>query len=225
MRTLFDVSCDNDLAVIGRVLKTIGARRKVLCVGASSVAEALCAEQLHSRPLGERLPKSLGIQRPVFAFAGSRSAVTAAQVGHAKLYEKLTIAPSDFLPGNAGLSVLADACKTHLAERRNILVYLSDQNQSSLAGRDLAAATACFIRDIVASVRPGCLVIAGGDTSSAAVQLLAIDSISTIADFDRGVPVVRAHSHNALDALPMILKGGQMGSVDLFDKLAHFCTA
>lgn len=64
--------------------------------------------------------------------------------------------------------------------------------------------------------------IGGGDTSSAAVQHLAIDSISMVADFDRGVPLVRAHSRNNLDGLPMILKGGQVGGGDLFDKLARF---
>ena len=82
------------------------------------------------------------------------------------------------------------------------------------------AATGRFINRVVSDARPGCLAIAGGDTSSAAVECLEIDSISFIADLDRGVPLVRAHSRNAMDSLPMILKGGQVGGEGLFDKLA-----
>lgn len=223
--TLFDVSGDGDLAVIGQALRTIGASRRILCVGASSVAEALCAGLPNARSARAESDQLLKRAGPVFAFVGSRSAVTAAQVERAALYEKLVVTPADMVGNRAGLAALVNSCKASLAERRHVLVSISAQRESGLSGSRLASATADFIKDVVTAVRPGCLAIAGGDTSSAAIQHLAIDSISTIADFDRGVPLVRAHSRDDLDALPMILKGGQVGSVDLFDKLARFFTA
>lgn len=221
--TLFDVSSDDDIAVIGRLLRAIGKSRKILCVGASSVAEALCGGRPTAPPVQPdtaTLPRFAG---PVFAFAGSRAVVTSAQVKNALLYRKMTVAPDRFVSGNAGRSALTNACREHLADGEHVLVQVSDEREGGVLGGELAAATAQFIKDVVTVVRPGCLAIAGGDTSSAAVQALGIDSISIIVDFDRGVPLVRAYSGNALDSLPMILKGGQMGSADMFDKLARMC--
>lgn len=221
-RTLFDVSCDNDLALIGDALIALGLQRPILCVGASSVAEALCA--LRGCTDDDPAPPMPGFTGPVFAFAGSRSVVTAAQVARATLYDKVTIAPDDFFLEGASLAGVVEICRAALAAGRHVLAQVSDQRQGGLSGRELAAATAQFIKDVVSAVRPGCLAIAGGDTSSVAVEHLGVDSISVIADFDRGVPLVRAYSHNAsVDALPMILKGGQVGSADLFDRLAQLC--
>ena len=219
--TLFDVSSDSDLETIGKALKAIGARRSILCVGASSVAEALYATQPRATSIESQPHMLRAVKGPIFAFAGSRSVVTAAQVASATLYEKLTVAPSEFLPANPELSAIANTCKASLAAGRNMLVQLSDQRSGHLSGGKLAAATAGFIRGVITAVRPGCMVIAGGETSSSAIENLAIDSISIISDFDRGVPLIRAHSRNMFDELPMVLKGGQMGGVDLFDKLAN----
>jgi uncharacterized protein YgbK (DUF1537 family) len=62
--------------------------------------------------------------------------------------------------------------------------------------------------------------IAGGDTSSHAVQALQLWGLSYRTTVCPGVTLSRAHSPDpALDGLELMLKGGQMGGADLFDKL------
>ena len=214
-QTLLDVAQDGDLAVIGDALASVGVDRRILLIGASSVAEALFrpSENASAPPA---LPPLKG---PVFGFAGSRSVVTAHQVAKASRFNVLAVDPDDILSENARVTDLRDTCQAHLRAGEHVLVRLSERPNAA-AGQALAAATGRFINRVVSDARPGCLAIAGGDTSSAAVECLGIDSISFIADLDRGVPLVRAHSRNAMDSLPMILKGGQVGGEGLFDKLA-----
>ncbi len=221
--TLFDVSCDADLSAIGEILKSIGKSHKTLCVGASSVAQAMFGNVQGGAALQSDLGTKVNFDGPIFAFAGSRSAVTAAQVERAKRYRVVVVSPDVFIAGNADLAKVSRSCREGLADGENVLVQVSSDRHGYHSGRDLANATANFIGDVVVAARPGCLAIAGGDTSSAAIAHLGIESISAIADFDSGAPLIRAHSKNSLDKLPMILKGGQVGSIDMFDKLANYC--
>ena len=62
--------------------------------------------------------------------------------------------------------------------------------------------------------------IAGGDTSSHAVQALQLWGLSYQSTICPGVTLSRAHSPDpARNGLELMLKGGQMGGVDLFERL------
>jgi uncharacterized protein YgbK (DUF1537 family) len=64
--------------------------------------------------------------------------------------------------------------------------------------------------------------VAGGDTSSHAVQALDAWGLSYQAALAPGVALCRLHSeHPALDGLEIALKGGQMGGEDFFERLVH----
>ncbi|MCC9623954.1 four-carbon acid sugar kinase family protein [Thalassospira sp. MA62] len=229
-RTLFDVSDDSDLTVIGDALHTIAQDEPILCVGASSVAQALFPVPVPSQfgPVLASLstarvtPAATNPARrkgPVFAFAGSRSAVTADQVAHAQNFVKRSIAPVAFADITATDGLITE-CLDVLTSGKNLLVSLSDDRNHTLGAHDLARASAAFIANICQGIDLGFLAIAGGDTSSLAVQTLGIESLSFMADFDRGVPLICAHAENTrLDGLPMLLKGGQMGQIDMFDNI------
>ena len=60
--------------------------------------------------------------------------------------------------------------------------------------------------------------IAGGDTSSMAVRRLGVLSLTYLGDADRGVAI--CHGETADRPLRLMLKGGQMGGNDLFDRFA-----
>lgn len=215
--TLFDVTEETDLLTIGEAIHDIARDMPVLCVGASSVAQALFPSYAHSTPPAPEAHRRPG---PVFAFAGSRSPLTAEQVAQAKSYVKHRIRPSDLL-NTATSQHLMDDCVAALKSGKNLLVSLSDDRDHDIASHDLARASATFISTISNAVALGFLLIAGGDTSSMAVQELGIDSLSFAADFDAGAPIICAHSANRkLDQLPMLLKGGQMGKPTLFDNIA-----
>ena len=214
-RTLFDVSSQTDLALIGSALHIVARERKLLCIGASSVPEALTSQ-------GQVMPAARPAERlafdgPVFALAGSRSSVTANQINHAQRYDILTVDPVDLAGGAEGP---ARRCVALLSLGRNVLVGVSGERSPVIGGRYLAEAVARFAADVLSRIRPGCVVVAGGDTSSAAILALGIESISFVADIDRGVPLVELRGEGHLDRLPMVLKGGQMGGPTIFDDLA-----
>ncbi|MDG4718102.1 MULTISPECIES: four-carbon acid sugar kinase family protein [Thalassospira] len=216
--TLFDATDENDLLTIGEALQDIAKSTTILCVGASSVAQALFPS---FTPASDGVAKASRRAGPVFAFAGSRSPLTAEQVVSAQNYVKYRVSPSDLLDPVA-LKQLQTECLDVLHSGKNLLVSLSDDRNHTIVSHDLAQASACFIAEISRSVALGFLLIAGGDTSSLAVQALGIDSLSYVADFDAGAPVIRAHASNgSLDGLPMLLKGGQMGKPALFDNITN----
>ena len=62
--------------------------------------------------------------------------------------------------------------------------------------------------------------VAGGDTSSFALRALAPWALSWAGSLAPGVPLLRVHADDpALDGLELMLKGGQMGPTDVFDRL------
>jgi uncharacterized protein YgbK (DUF1537 family) len=64
--------------------------------------------------------------------------------------------------------------------------------------------------------------IAGGDTSSHGVQALDAWGLSYAADMGAGASLCWVHSDDAtLDGMEIMLKGGQMGTVDVFERLVH----
>jgi len=216
IETLFDVSDETDLLTIGEAIREIAKTTVTLCIGASSVAQAL----FPSFPTKtDRPTQAYRRPGPVFAFAGSRSSLTADQIALARNYVKRSIAPLDFLDPTA-LDALRNECLSILGDSKHLLVSLSDDRTHAIASHDLARASAAFIAGISQTVTLGFLLIAGGDTSSLAVQELGIDSLSFAADFDAGAPIIRAHSTlPTLGGLPMLLKGGQMGKPALFDNI------
>ena len=66
------------------------------------------------------------------------------------------------------------------------------------------------------------LGIAGGDTSSHAVQALDAWGLSYLQSLSPGVALCRLHSDaRHLDGMEVSLKGGQMGTVRVFEELLH----
>jgi uncharacterized protein YgbK (DUF1537 family) len=66
------------------------------------------------------------------------------------------------------------------------------------------------------------LGIAGGDTSSLGVRALDGWGLSYAGLIAPGAPLCRLHSESrALDGMEVMLKGGQMGGEDLFERLVH----
>jgi uncharacterized protein YgbK (DUF1537 family) len=64
--------------------------------------------------------------------------------------------------------------------------------------------------------------VAGGDTSSHAVQALDAWGLSYLAALGAGTALCRLHSDSpALDGTEVMLKGGQMGGEDVFERLVH----
>jgi uncharacterized protein YgbK (DUF1537 family) len=86
--------------------------------------------------------------------------------------------------------------------------------------RQLAVGCGSLLARVLERVSLKRIGIAGGDTSSIAIQKLAINALSFSYSLSPGVAVCRAHAPGyRLDGLEIMLKGGQMGGSDIFAAL------
>ncbi|RUR42483.1 four-carbon acid sugar kinase family protein [Vreelandella populi] len=204
------VLCD---ALDNHDLKRIGERfrhalKPQLWVGASSVVEAL-----YPTPQAIEPPSSL--PGPLLVFAGSRSSVTAAQVAATSSMVKVTISTRQL--ANQSHAEYEQILR-HLREGKATLAVLDEDTTHGLTALEIAQHSAKLIASLIRSNSIGTLLIAGGDTSSLAIHHLQPQSIDYIGPLEAGVPVCAANFANGYQ-LPVIMKGGQMGSVTLFDKV------
>jgi uncharacterized protein YgbK (DUF1537 family) len=226
---LLDVADDTHLASVGRLVWESACRESLLAVGASSVAQALLAHWRHAGEAdAEAGTRSLAAASgPVLVFAGSLSPVTARQVEAARSFALVRIAPEE-LQDHARATAIATAIIDKLRRGRPVLVCTAPAGgraAETSAPAAIAQLGARFVRRLVLECAQGGvplrrLGIAGGDTSSHAVQALAPWGLSYGASLGAGVAVSRMHCDDPhLDGMELMLKGGQMGAEDVFEQL------
>ncbi len=187
--------------------------------GSSGLTHALI---LHWREAG-LIPASFSPAEPrpadrIIVVSGSCSPMTemqincALQTGFVGIHTA-GLAANELL--NQGAEVLAGG--------RNLIVYsaLGPHNLGgSLAGEDLGRYLGTVLRELVSRTGVRRAVIAGGDTASHAASQLGIHALTFAAVMAPGAPLCRAHSTDPLmDGLELVLKGGQVGGSDFFEKV------
>lgn len=226
---LFDVADDAQLRAIGAVLWARAEATTLLAVGPSSVVQAL-ATQLATAPA---TPAAIApAEGPVLVLAGSLSPVTARQVAAARSFETLWLDPAELATRDAAV---LDRCARQIADRlaagRHLLACtnrpvggagVAAAASTPIDARALALAGGDLLARVLALVPVTRVGIAGGDTSSLGVQALAAWGLSYLAEVGPGASLCRLHSDvPTLDGVEIMLKGGQMGSVDVFERLVH----
>lgn len=206
--TLFDVLDTHDIGCIGKAIRA--AEKPILCIGASSVTQAVFGTDQSELPLDVKT-----IDGPVLTFVGSRSAVSQDQVARANTYTHLSIDPE----GLETTDVLRHVVDV-LDQKKNVLIHIKDGPVEAQRARGIAQSSARLITKILSQVQVGLLAVAGGDTSSAIIKRLAPQSLSYLGDIDPGVPICMAN-FSTRQNLPVVLKGGQVGRSDLFDHLTQ----
>ncbi len=217
---LFDVAEAAHLPLIGEAIWQRAEQSPLLAIGASSVAQALVA---HWGEDGNPLPKLAPAKGPVFVLAGSLSPVTRRQVEHARSYEAVAGDAVRLIGDEAYRNGLLDDFAARLAAGRNVLFYTAPETAGA-ADTSLSAETAKATARLLAALlerqplrRVG---VAGGDTSSHAVKELGAWGLSYRTAIAPGVTVSIVHSDNpALSGMEIMLKGGQMGPDDIFERL------
>jgi 3-oxoisoapionate kinase len=230
---LFDVVDSAHLARIGGVLWRRARREPLLALGASSVAQALIA---HWRSRGElREPDTTATvspaKGPVFVLAGSQSPITAGQIeaarvarnGAAPLFECVAIDADAIVGRPAALEAATRTCVDILDRGRGVLAHTMPVRDGGSAPLEVAAACGRLLAKVLSlAPRVRRAGVAGGDSSSLAVQALGGWALSHAGALAPGVSLTRLHSDAPrLDGLELMLKGGQMGSPDLFERLVR----
>ncbi|WP_050469459.1 four-carbon acid sugar kinase family protein [Herbaspirillum chlorophenolicum] len=229
---LFDVAGESDLAVIGSVIWRRALQQELLAIGASSVVQSLAAWWRSQGWLPPATPVDAArigaAAGPVFVLAGSLSPVTALQVGAAHSYDKLLLDSQRLFEGDTHyLETTVARIAGSLREGRNLLActaaHQGDRQLLADAGASQRLAQACgeLLRRLLLAAPLGRVGVAGGDTSSYALKALDIWGLSYLGNLSAGVALCRAHADAAhLDGIELMLKGGQMGTADLFELLA-----
>jgi uncharacterized protein YgbK (DUF1537 family) len=221
---LFDVADNSDLNPIGDLLWRESARGPLLVAGPSSVVQALATRiaPACAPPNAAAIAPASG---PVLVLAGSLSPVTAEQVRNATSFEKIWLDPQALTTQAHYLADAASRIIALLRESRHVLACTVTQGHAArepVDARALALAGGALLAKVLNDMPLARVGVAGGDTSSHAVQALDAWGLSYLAAVGPGVALCRLHSdHPALDGTEIALKGGQMGTPDLFERLVH----
>jgi uncharacterized protein YgbK (DUF1537 family) len=231
---LLDAARAEHLAPIGRLIWQRAQAQRLLAVGASSVVQALAAHwqtqglvPLATAQAGQALAPAQG---PVLVLAGSLSPVSRRQVAAASSYTRVTLDAARMVADEPGYAAaLARQVQQLLHQGRHVLAVTSEARSDAdtpgtpaLNSTSLAQACGRWLADVLQAAPVRRLGIAGGDTSSHAVQALDAWGMSFLQAISPGVALCRLHSEQArLDGMEIVLKGGQMGSSELFEDLCH----
>ncbi|WP_100964657.1 four-carbon acid sugar kinase family protein [Bosea sp. FBZP-16] len=217
---LFDVSRPSDLAAIGALLRERMSAGPMLAIGASSVAQAIAGFPQTPKAEMPKLARSASGGN-LLALVGSLSPVTRAQVELAQGYERIAIDPARLTREPAYLEALRIEALASLEQSNVMLITDKPAGVPAETGK-VAAATGALLRAIMSDARIKRLVVAGGDTSTLAIRALDLWGLSYRSPCTPGAPLCRAHSDDPrLDGLDIVLKGGQMGTPDFFNRVAE----
>jgi len=159
--------------------------------------------------------------------AGSLSPVTARQISASTRYKHQPLQVQALLASPAYVAEQIQSAVAALAQGHNVLVHTDrpEQAVTSDEAASTARATAQLAAAIItASAQAGTRLarvgIAGGDTSSQATLALGLWGLQFRCVLAPGVTVSVARSDDpVVDGVELMLKGGQMGGDDLFDRL------
>jgi uncharacterized protein YgbK (DUF1537 family) len=210
---LFDVTSLEDQSRIAEILQQISGRQ--LLIGATSVAEILTHER--SRPANPSA-RSSPASANIFLFAGSRSATTQAQIDASTADLKLKLTPDELRSGK-----IRDRAIAGLLQGASVLVHIDPHSDYALSADALADASSAFVAGVLDRADVGYLGLAGGDTSSRICQTLNFETLRFQKGQGAGVCVCTAsHPDSRRDGMQVMLKGGQMGTQNIFDQFTDW---
>lgn len=207
---VLDALDDSHLALIGAALLEVARERHPLfALGSGGLSRALALATGSAPRAGSGALRDRG---PVLVVSGSRSPQTRRQVAAAEA--------AGWLVRPLGLG--ADAIVPVLAGGRSVVLtsdetaFASDQDPLVAIAEDAASAVDAAIRAGVTHR----IIVCGGDTSGRVARLIGVRSLSIAAEAGGNVVLLRAHSEDrAIDGLELLLKGGQVGGDDLFERI------
>ena len=221
---IVDAVSNDDLMRLGPALKGMP-----LVTAGSGVAIGLPQNfGLSPTPQASVLPKASGLQAVV---SGSCSQATNRQVAHFKATGRPTFLIDPLHLKGSWEDLVQEAlawAQGHLASGP-VLVYSTATPESvqavqsqlgvEVAGHQVEQALAAIARGLVQQGVQQ-MVVAGGETSGACVQALAIEQLQIGPQIDPGVPW--CHAHTPMGSVHITLKSGNFGTDDFFTKAFSF---
>jgi len=233
---LFDVLEPRHLTAVGRQLwRQAGKHRPLFTVGPTGAAQALlaalAADEQGSATASSVTKPNARMARPkavsqTLIVAGSRSPVTAAQIRHAEHagFVSIDLDPVLLADAQASFAAVVEQLVNALQSGHSVVAHttFADDSHGRTAGftRALAIGSGRLVREVLARHPLTRVGLAGGDTSSLAVESWGITALTLAYILAPGVGVCRVHAAgHPLDGIELMLKGGQMGPPEVFQAL------
>ncbi len=219
---IIDAVFDSDLEAIGTV-----ALDHRLSVGASGIGLGLARALVKSRRASSNASNATAdapVGGPAACLAGSCSQATLQQIANAeRVMPVLHLDPEQVIAGPAEARRALAWAKDRLKDGPVLIASSSTPEQvAALQSRHGREAAGHAIEQAMADIAEGLivagvrrLVIAGGETSGAAVDRLGVPGFLVGAEIAAGVPVLRAIGAEAGDML-LALKSGNFGGPAFF---------
>jgi uncharacterized protein YgbK (DUF1537 family) len=227
----------------GRLMAHHGKGGQRFLIGSSGIEYALAEQfKIEGRIPQCHVPGPCAAADKLLVLCGSCSPVTANQIDWAEKHGFALIALDtphliESNGGDAALAVLIEEIGDALNAHNGVLLHTargpSDPrieptraalDRLGLSGQDssrvLGGVLGHVARDVLAGGRITRIVLAGGDSSSFAVQAMGVEALEVVGPLLPGAPLCRIHASDpAIDGIEMVLKGGQAGSVDAFGRV------
>lgn len=209
----------------------------VFVAGSSGVEYALIAHWQRTGEIQQTVEQArLSKEDRIAVVSGSVSPTTERQIGYAAKngFDNIPINPVSLVGDQAAATIdrAVEKAGTVLANGRCPLVYTAlgpgqdkgrELDKLPDARHRIGQALGHILRQIIESHRLKRAVIAGGDTSSHALNELGVDALTLLKPLPStpGSPLCQCHAQRhgsslATDGLQIALKGGQVGNDDYF---------
>jgi 3-oxoisoapionate kinase len=242
---VLDLLSESMEARVGGLLELMASKKAPLfVVGSSGVEYALVASWRETERLpAEVLKMTASPVDRILVVSGSCSPATGAQIRTAVEagFAEIALDPLALIQegpdGNHARAVVEKALG-FLAQERSVICHSSTgpsdprerlvsdhfvkKGRSEEAariegGRMLAASAARLLDGILRQSRLDRFVVAGGDTSTAAIKALGLEALEMVAPLAPGAPICRALAPGReLHGRELVLKGGQIGGPEFF---------
>lgn len=209
--------------------RRVDTRRPLFCVGSSGLTYALLSAWRRAHVIaGEPARARAARVETLLVMSGSCSPVTERQIRTALAngYHGIPLDITRLVDESYGAAALQKALEdavTHLSAGQSTVIYsalgpLAPATEPG--GEALGRRAGVLLRRILGEMRVRRIVLAGGDTSSHAVAQLGIHALTWAASLEPGAPLCRAHAQAPeADGLQLVLKGGQVGGDDFFERV------
>lgn len=238
---LFDGVSETELEETGRLLwrhagqggmaaeqPRTDSGRPLFCAGSSGLTYALLSAWGRAHVIaGKPLRTHAAPVETLLVMSGSCSPTTERQIRTALVngYHGIPLDVSRLLDegGAAAAEAAVEEAVTHLRAGQSTVIYTALGPLAAAAqpgGEALGRRAGALLRRILTETHVPRIVLAGGDTSTHAVAQLGIHALTWAASLEPGAPLCRAHAPTPdLDGLQLVLKGGQVGGEDFFERM------
>jgi uncharacterized protein YgbK (DUF1537 family) len=220
---IFD-GCDRSmLDETARLLWQRAVQQQLFAVGSSGLTHGLLRHWQGLGLIGETpSPRRVAAVDRLLVLSGSCSPVTEKQILRARQQGFVTL----YLQDPADLEAQTVQAMDALAKGQSVVLYtaLGPQPADREHSERLAGALGGALHQLLLRSGVRRLVVAGGDTSTHAVQQLGRDALTFAAPLTPGAPLCRGYAPGSpLDGLELVLKGGQIGPEDFFAQVRDGC--